>query len=123
LKRILAFILSFALLGQTLDQGWYYLGYLIEKKEYVKRCENKNRPQMNCFGQCQLMKKMKKQQEKDQEQLPELKLASKSEIGSPELYYSIKPPSDQAIKPSHLTCIIGFPIDRSVSLFHPPDFA
>jgi hypothetical protein len=122
--KIIASILLIAFLGQTFDQGWFYLGYVVEKKEYMKRCENKARPQLHCNGKCQLMKKIKEQQEKDKGQPPELKLAAKSDITS--LRFSLLSLPLLNFQDKTLTFLIrtiGSPIDRSSSLFHPPDFA
>jgi hypothetical protein len=83
LQKIVAAILIFAFLGQSFNQYWYYLGYLVEKKEYMARCENKALPQMHCNGKCQLMKKIREQQEKERGSAPELKLAAKSEVLPP----------------------------------------
>ncbi|RYG43553.1 MAG: hypothetical protein EOO01_21125 [Chitinophagaceae bacterium] len=123
MHKIAASILLFAFLGQTFDQGFYYLGYLIEKKEYIKRCENKNRPQLQCNGKCQLMKKIKEQQEKEQGQPPELKLAAKAELVSPLLRWQLPAPVLNDKRRTFIHHAIGSPIDRSSSLFHPPNLA
>jgi hypothetical protein len=122
-QRIIAFILFLAFLGQTFNQGWYYLDYLVEKREYMKRCENKSRPQMHCNGKCQLMKKIQAQQEKEQGQPPELKLATQLEIVAPVYHLSLTPPENHNNSITFVFRTIGSPIHRSVSLFHPPDVA
>ena len=123
MHKIVAFLLLVAFAGQTFNQGWYYLSYLIEKKEYMKRCENRSRPQLNCNGKCQLMKKIKEQREKEQGQPPELKLAAKSEIVSPNSLPSLTLIKIQDSSSIFLVRTIGAPINRSSSFFHPPDFA
>jgi hypothetical protein len=121
--KFAAFILLFAFLGQTFDQGFYYLDYLVEKKEYMKRCENISRPELQCKGKCQLMKKIRAQQEKEQGHPPAMKLAGKTEIISPYFTLLIAAPvnSDNRLTFIHQT--MGVPIDRASSLFHPPNLA
>lgn len=88
----------------------------------MKRCENKARPQLHCNGKCQLMKKILEQEKKEQGQAPELKIAAKTDALSSKSFF-----------PSYVTVVkiersalfiqytIGFPVDRSRSLFHPPN--
>ena len=121
MKKLLASILLIAFAGQTFNQGWYYLGYLIEKKEYMKRCVNKARAEMRCEGQCQLMKKIKEQEEKDHGQPPELKLAAQTLLFSPKNYLFIPSVHTEDKTPVFLIRTIGIPIHRSSTLFHPPD--
>lgn len=123
MKKLLASILLIAFIGQTFNQGWYYLEYLIEKKEYMKRCVNKARIQMHCDGQCQLMKKIKEQEEKNQGQPPELKLAAKILLLSPKDQLTIPSIHVEDKAPVFLIRTIGIPVHRSSTLFHPPDLA
>lgn len=110
-----------AFAGQTFDQGWYYLGYLVEKKEYMKRCENKALPQLHCNGKCQLMKKLQEQQKKEQGAPPELKLAAKAEIAFLKSQLLLAPQAIQTRGITYLIRTIGYPVNRPSSLFHPPD--
>jgi hypothetical protein len=121
--KFASFILLLAFLCQTFDQGFYYLDYLVEKKEYMKRCENKSRPELQCKGKCQLMKKIREQQEQEQGQPPEMKLAAKAEIISPFFSLLFTAPLSADNRLTYLDHTIGSPIDRSSSLFHPPNFA
>ena len=122
MQKIAALILFVAFLGQTFDQGFCYVGYIINKAEYMRNCENKYRPMLHCDGKCQLMKKIDAQRKKDEQQAPELKLAAKSEIISSRSSFLL-------IAPGLITDIIreygtedtGTPVDRAFSFFHPPD--
>jgi hypothetical protein len=118
--RIAAFILLLAILGQTFNQGFYYLGYLADNEAYARNCINKARPRMHCNGKCQFMKKILEQERKEQ-QSPELKLGGKSEVPSSKTWYT-------TYTPLHFVDIhhyfsrysIGSPVDRPASFFHPP---
>jgi hypothetical protein len=122
-QKVIALILLVAFLGQTFNQGWYYLGYVIQKNQYIERCENKASPQLHCDGKCQLMKQIKAQQKKEQGQPPELKVASKFELASPNAPFSITLIEVQSEVTTIVSGTIGHPINRPSSLFHPPDCA
>ncbi|MFT3750413.1 MAG: hypothetical protein QM768_19010 [Agriterribacter sp.] len=109
-----------SLYGQTFNQGWYYIRYLIEKKEYMALCENKFKPQMHCNGKCELAKKIKEQGEKEKQQAPEMKLA-KSEVLSLYSFFPRFLPSLLSTE-KHFYDIAGsgMPVDRSISLLRPP---
>ena len=118
--KLLTFLLFFAFLAQTFSQGWYYMGYVIQKKEYVKRCINKARPQMHCDGKCQFMKKIKEQEEKEKQQAPELKLA-KTEIFTSHSFFPGFFPKPLSAEISYYDLLeSGVPVDRATALFHPP---
>lgn len=120
-QKIVASILLFAFLGQTFNQEWYYLGYLLQKKEYMKQCVNKARPQMHCNGKCLLMKKIEEQEKKEQGQPPALKFASRVEVlpakSSFLLSFNF---SVQNIHAQFFPWNSGIPVDQPSSIFHPP---
>jgi hypothetical protein len=120
-QKIIASILLFAFVSQTFNQGWYYVDYLIQKKEYMARCVNKARPQMHCDGTCLLMKKIKAQEKKEQEQAPEMKLAAKFEVLPTKPSFTLS--ADVLLTPTDQYFSIlnsGAPIDQPSSIFHPP---
>ncbi|MFT3676478.1 MAG: hypothetical protein QM781_11305 [Chitinophagaceae bacterium] len=118
---MLAAILLIAFMGQSFNQGWYYIGYLIQKKEYVKRCANKARPMMHCNGKCQLMKKIQAQEKKEQGQPPEMKFASRVEVLSSRSSFLLQLNIPVISTPSHFILFTtGIPVDQSSAIFHPP---
>jgi hypothetical protein len=122
MQKIAAFILILAFLGQTFNQGFSYVGYVINKAEYLRNCENKYRPMLHCEGKCQLMKKIEAQRKKEEQQAPELKLAAKSEVISSKSSFLINPPSFFIeIFTKYINQNTGTPVDRSSSFFHPPN--
>lgn len=121
LHKLFATILLFAFFGQSFNQYWYYLDYLVEKKEYVKRCENKALPQLHCNGKCQLMKKIREQQEKERGPAPELKVAAKSDLIPPGTSFNLAPFKMEEKNRVFFACSIGVPVDRPSGLFRPPD--
>ncbi len=121
MNRIVAFILLIAFIGQSFNQGLLYVGYLVDKAEYLKNCTNKYRPQLECNGKCILMQRIKEQEKKDRENAPQLKMTEKAEIVSsksffPEYTYftTVTTNNHQPLRNS------GIPIDQPSSFFHPP---
>jgi hypothetical protein len=123
-KKIIASILLLAFLGQTFNQGWYCIGYLVQQKKYMKQCINRYRPEMHCDGKCLLMKKIEAQEKKENGQAPEMKYAGKIEVLSSKSFF-VQSFSLQIIKDTYY-CIpadTGGPVDQPSSVFHPPTMA
>ena len=83
-------------------------------------CENRSRPQLNCKGNCVLMKKM----QQDAEQEKKSPAALKIEIITNYIYSVAIETSVPPVFDSSITYFIavrsGQPIDRSLAIFHPP---
>jgi len=74
MSKLFALILAFAMLSQSLSVVLVTAGFYANRDFIAKnQCENRFIPDSPCKGQCVLMKKLKDQQEKEQQQ-PELKL-------------------------------------------------
>lgn len=71
-RQIAAILLFFAFAAQTFDRTVIVLGYHGNTAAYAKNCENKARPQLQCRGKCQMMKKLQEEENK-KEQSPERK--------------------------------------------------
>jgi len=67
-KRIVIIILTFAYLSGICSPFYTYVGYLINK-DYIAAnlCENKDKPEMNCEGKCQLTVQLAKDVEQKQD--------------------------------------------------------
>lgn len=96
--------------------------YFLNTAKYAKNCENKAKPMLHCDGKCQLMKKIKAEEKKDQEN-PERKTENKNEITlfPNSSFASIILPAIESTSAS----IISRPadgncVDRSLDIFHPP---
>lgn len=123
MHKIASFILLLAFVGQTFSQGVYYLDYLVDKAEYLAKCENKNRPKLQCNGKCLLMKRIQEQEKKEQEQAPQMKLANKAEVISSKSFFpDYKEVALIHNKPVYYIANSGTPVDRPDFFFHPPDF-
>jgi hypothetical protein len=120
MKKIAALFLLMAFSAQAFSQVIVILNFYIHQSSIAAtQCENRYRPMLHCNGKCQLAKKLK-QQEKKEQQNPELKLENKNEIFSSRSFFMIR----VQIPTCYLAAYPDFsetkPIDRSLPIFHPP---
>ena len=119
LRYLTTIFLLTAFAAQTFQQGFTVLDYYINTTSFAKNCENKARPILHCNGKCQMMKKLKEEEKKDQ-QIPERKLDNKTEV----VYFKSCYPSlfsfHSATSIFHLAANTGKEIKRPRSLLRPP---
>lgn len=58
MKYLITYILLTTTLMHLFYSSGYLLDYYVNTDFYLENCENKNRPELNCDGQCILAKKM-----------------------------------------------------------------
>lgn len=118
---MLATVLLLAFVAQTFSAPFIRLDYYFNQADYARNCINKSRPEMNCNGKCQVMKKILAE-EKNEQDAQQRKMNSKVEVLSSKCFFinSIPtPPSIIAsVNPSDFN--INTVIDRASSIFHPP---
>jgi hypothetical protein len=119
LRQLLTFFILISFLGQTFSQVFIVADYYFNTASFAKNCENKDKPKLHCNGKCQLMKKMKQEEKKDQ-QNPERKIEYKNITISSKSFFVVA-------LPVHFSSVILFPAlhvqvatDRSTDIFHPP---
>lgn len=81
-------------------------------------CENRTRPWLHCNGECQLMKKLRQEEKKDQSN-PNRKQENNNEVypfRSFVEYVFIAPVLGRVTSIENCSK----PVDRSISIFHPP---
>ena len=69
MRSFLAYILLFSIMLPTISP-WGTIAYFHLNREYIAKvlCENRQRPELKCNGQCYLAKKLKQQEDnKDKE--------------------------------------------------------
>ncbi|WP_118196540.1 hypothetical protein [Albibacterium indicum] len=112
-------ILLVALFIQSFTRVLIISDYYVNTESYAINCENKALVEMHCDGQCQLMKKLEKEDQKDQSN-PQRNLENNNKYFlSQELSFVIfltqdTEKSDFSILPDPKT------IDRPHSIFRPP---
>lgn len=96
--------------------------YYTNTAKYAANCENKARPKMHCNGKCQMMKKLKQEEKKDQEN-PERKDENKNEVllfAKPFFTAVAQNNCFSVAVKAYLPYKGSIIIDRSLSIFHPP---
>lgn len=120
MKKIAAFLLLLAFSLQTFSQGLTLLVFY-RQQAYIKAnlCENRYRPMLHCDGKCILAKKLKAQENREQ-QNPEMKLSAKNEVLSAfrQHHFGISRPEHQPVHARPVSD--NRTTDRPSSHFHPP---
>ena len=110
----------FALSAQVFSKATIIMDYYANTTAYSKKCENKARPGMHCKGKCQMMKKLKEEEKKEQE-TPGRKTELKIEVLSSRSFFTHLPiektHSSSRYSPYYL---IDLPKPAPGSVFHPP---
>ena len=122
LNQIVTFCIMAMLFAQTFSKNFIVIDYYANTSTYEKDCVNKNKPWMHCNGQCQMMKKMRQEENKDQ-QNPERKADNKNEtvLSSKSFFVQLTPPSFillSSVSPRINTQNI--PVGNACDIFHPP---
>lgn len=117
--KFLACLLIIAFFAQSFSKGLIVANYYTNTQAYAKNCINKTTPKMHCNGKCQMMKKLKQEENKDS-QNPERKNEVKTDllfftqIKSQFAYKVIFNKKKFALVQCNLTQ------DISADFFHPP---
>lgn len=115
-------ILVLAILTQSMSKGIILLSYFTNKQAYEKYCVNKARPQLHCDGKCQMAKKIKAEEERDQRDPLKNSLSSEVTMINENHFVSIQPEFIALpIRKDLFPHSIGNVVDRSRSFFHPPN--
>ena len=109
-----------ALIFQSFQPALIIGDYYINTESYAAHCENKANVQMHCNGKCQMMKKLKQEEEKDQKN-PQRKADNNKEI----VFYLEIPFQFNVIVSAPQPKSYGLlpvlsPMARPHDIFHPP---
>jgi len=110
---LLVFVAQFS--SKLLVMGYYYWNKDFIAKNY---CENKAKPQLKCNGKCHLSKQLKKQDQTEQKQVPNLK-----DAGEWVLFFETVPVVNPIVKSSSiLQTAYHFSVNdyTTTPIFHPP---
>ena len=115
-------ILILLLMTQSFS-NWFLLMAFHLNRDFIAKnlCENRDRPKMNCKGNCVLMKKMKQEEKQEQDKQVPVKLEVSTVILSSKSFFA------SAESPVFISNIpypngpdSGKPVDRPTTFFHPP---
>jgi hypothetical protein len=79
LKQWLTIVLLAAFAVQTFNKAVIVFNYYTNTASFAKNCENKAKPMLHCNGRCQMLKKLKQEENKDK-QNPERRNENKNEV-------------------------------------------
>jgi hypothetical protein len=122
LKQFVAAFLLVIFITQTFSNAIIVADYYINTKSFAANCENKNKPQLHCNGQCQMVKQIQKEEDSNKPFSNSSK--EKNEL---QLFYN-----DASITEIDLPVILttyqnnSFPfyLQQSIkTIFHPPTVA
>ncbi|MBS1592378.1 MAG: hypothetical protein JST07_09770 [Bacteroidetes bacterium] len=118
-KQFLAILLLAVFSLQVFHKAGIVLNYYTNTTSFAKNCENKTKPAMHCNGKCQLMKKLKQEENKDK-QNPERRGDNKDEVLSSKSFFATV--GYYSIKLTHSFCLRNnnFTNDIPSDFFHPP---
>ncbi|MEI7964211.1 MAG: hypothetical protein WCH29_03520 [Chitinophagaceae bacterium] len=119
MRPVTASIFIMAFVIQMFSGQFIAINYSINTALFAKNCENKARPKMHCNGKCQMMKKMK-DQEKREQQNSERKSESKDEVLSSKSYFGTIHIQSVLVRNQYAYEMPDPPVDRSFAFFHPP---
>ena len=108
-----------AFLTQTFRQTAIIGGYYADNQAYAKNCINKAKPQLHCNGKCQLMKKLKQEEKKDQ-QNPERRGNGKENVLSSKSFFAVVSMINLSFINSYSYYHSAIPVSRAADFFHPP---
>jgi hypothetical protein len=119
-RQLAVILLIFSFAAQTFNLGWLVLDYSTNKASYQRNCENRQVQGSHCKGKCQFYKKLKTEQQKEQ-QFPESKTAYKmdvafyrSELIAPRYAFT------EMLSVKYTQYILSFPAASTFDIFHPP---
>lgn len=121
-RQIITTVFLLAFVGQTFYKAVIVLDYYTNTAAYAKNCENKARPKLHCNGKCQMMKKLKEEERKEQENT-ERRLGLNEVISAKSFFTIITDRRGALITYSYFHTNSGRPVDKSYTIFHPPGLA
>lgn len=119
MKKLVTFILLIAFTLQTFGRALVVVDYYTNTAAFAKNCVNKAKPKLHCNGKCQMMKKLKDEEKKQQDQSGR-KAEVKDEVLSSKSFFT-------SIQETIISCNKNYglssddiPANEGTGMFHPP---
>jgi hypothetical protein len=118
-RQIIPLLLLMAFAVSTFNRYVIVLDYYTNTAAFADNCENKDLPEMDCHGKCQMMKKLNEEEKKEQ-QNPEQKADTKNELIA--RHYFAKCLFYRSSVPSFYYLHFDSSLSKGVyaGIFHPP---
>ena len=62
MKFFISILLSVIIFGASFQNSLYFIDYQINKDYYLAKCINKQKPELDCSGKCQVKKEAQKEE-------------------------------------------------------------
>ncbi len=123
LKQIIVACLLLVFAVQVFDRNMITLNFYTNQKYIAANlCENRDKPQMNCNGKCQLCKKLASEDKKDKNN-PEKNNETNTPVFSARTFFpTINISFKTLCKTEFFITNSGSPIYLHFSIFHPPQY-
>jgi hypothetical protein len=119
-RLLTVMILLVAMAPQTFSKAVIVLDYYSNTAAFAKNCENKAKPVLGCHGKCQMMKTLKGEGKKEQDN-PQKKAEIQNHVLDANSFFGeltlILFSHQTNAADLYLACI---PVDRAYTIFHPP---
>lgn len=119
MRQLIALFILAAFLAQTFSRTFIVADYYMNTTSFAKNCENRQKPKMHCNGKCQMLKKLKQEDNKDQ-QNPDRKLENKNEVLSSKSFFPAVTTFSNSCATSYPELGAFFYTNPSFDIFHPP---
>lgn len=119
LKGFFTITILFAFVAQTFHKSFLVFDYYANTAAYAKSCVNKARPKLHCNGKCQMMKKLR-EEEKKEDKNPLRKAEFKDEVLSSKSFYTTHAYFNRSVEIAYGQPVVSEPVDRPQAFFHPP---
>ncbi len=119
-KKSIAILILVSFVSQTFGSMLVLANYYTNKAAFIQKCINKAKPQLQCNGKCQMMKKMGEQEKKEKDQLEKKSALKQLTLSTKSYYYTYTftvftlPVIQIGAETNWLIANIG------KSIFHPP---
>lgn len=123
LKKSIAILIMVSFVSQTFGSMLVLANYYTNKAAFIQNCINKAKPQLQCNGKCQMMKKMGEQEKKEKDQLEKKSALKQLTLSTKSYYYTYTftvftlPVIQIGTETNWLICNI------EKLIFHPPSLA
>ncbi|MBS1573685.1 MAG: hypothetical protein JST09_00160 [Bacteroidetes bacterium] len=120
MKKVFAFLLLAAFAVQSFNNTFIVFSFYVNQKKIVATlCENRYRPMLHCDGKCVLAKKIKQEENKDN-QNPERKPENKNEVISSKSFFATIQLTSCESSPKYILYMENEVSGDYISVFHPP---
>lgn len=122
MRFVITPILILLIMSQTFSHWFVVMSFKMSQDFIAKNlCENRYRPQLNCNGNCVLMKKLKQQEQQEQNSPVNLKIELATVVISSRSFFTISLDNfSNDITPTYFIGPDGKEIRMPRSFFHPP---